>query len=158
MAVWVTQILLSNHTNSLNVKHCILMQFKMQLQSHFSSMVGTVPLLETSNRSLFIFFQANILCDFKPATKTHSLHYIQNMFLLFIFQHLSIFPTQTHLVQNQINIQFLMHKSNKGHLQMPHHSAVGDIGECTSIISLLLKVKTFSFLLIHIHTHTHIIY
>jgi hypothetical protein len=42
----VTQILLSNHTNSLNVTHSILMQFKMQLQSHFSSTVETVPLFE----------------------------------------------------------------------------------------------------------------
>jgi len=51
----VTQILLSNHTNSLNVKHPILMQFKMQLKSHCSSTVGTVPLFETSNRSFFFF-------------------------------------------------------------------------------------------------------
>jgi hypothetical protein len=38
---------------------------------------------------------------------------------------------------------------------MPHRSIVGDVSECTSIISSVLKVNTLSYLLIDTHTHTH---
>ena len=45
-----------------------------------------------------------------------------------------------------------MHKSNKGHLQMPHHFVAGDMVVNAHLLFPCSKSKNI-FLLIHTHTH-----